>query len=118
MLALLEERERVEAVAGGMIGALLGRLAVGIDGERERARVGEALETLTREAARVGAEREQLEDRSVGTRGGLEIALRLEDLAERDEREDVAGLVGMPLVRLGEGSVAASDRKRSCRERV
>ncbi|MET0286502.1 MAG: hypothetical protein ABW352_18615, partial [Polyangiales bacterium] len=61
-LALLEQREAEQAMAGRVIRALRHGLAIGVDGERERALVLDALEALAREAAQVGAAGEQVDD--------------------------------------------------------
>ena len=111
VLPLREERVRVEAMARGVVGALFGRLRVRVDRERERLRARQAFEPLAGEAARVGAEREELEDRAVRACRLIEIATRFEDLAQRDERENVARLIGVPLVGLVEGAVLVAARQ-------
>ena len=75
-----------------MIGPLLDRLAVAVDGQRQRVGAAQALEALAREAAQVGAAREQIDDRAVGARRQRRSRRRLDRLAERDQRQHVARL--------------------------
>ncbi len=96
VLALPHQREGEQAVAGRVIGALLGGAGVGVGGQGQRGVAGQAIEPLAGEAAQVGALREQVDDRAVGARRPRRVALCLERLAERDQRHHVAGRLGPP----------------------
>jgi hypothetical protein len=78
----LGEGEGEEAVAGGVVGALLDGLREGVDGELE-ADVAEALEAAADVATEVGARGEEVDDRTVGAGGRDVVAGGLEGLAER-----------------------------------
>ncbi|MGC4117361.1 MAG: hypothetical protein QM765_22935 [Myxococcales bacterium] len=104
-LTLLEQRERQEPVAGRVIRPLLHRLGEAVDGEVEPGVALQVLEPLAREAAQVGASGEQVDDGAVGPSGAIDVAGRLADLAQGDERHDVTQVLLPPTEGLVEGGL-------------
>ncbi len=93
-----------QAMAGHVIGAVGDRAAIGVDDQVGRRGPGlrarrEAREPLAGEPPHVGAAGEQIDDRAVDPRGGRRAAAGLERIAEPDQREHVAGLLGVPVPR-------------------
>ena len=85
-------------MAGHVVRALLDRTAIRIDRQRPRGGA-DPLEPLAGEPAEVGAAREQIDQRAIHARRVREVLLGLERLAHADQREHVAGIFRVPLLR-------------------